>query len=170
MDLVNMLWRNRTLVPNADDPTLLFDAKQYQQGALTQGRRGDNITTADSTALRKLRTSFRAAVLSSLHGSGIDEKDLHETLSMTQNWCCASFAREFLEQKRQLITGETTDEIVLKPSQIKVQQQLFFRLFIVFTKRPRATACCSLSWMMYCSTSVGVLAYRNGGEELLLTS
>ena len=116
-----MLWRNRTLVEKADDPTLLFDTKQCKQAMVTGQRRGDAVTTADTAALKKLRASFRTSIMTSLSGSGIAEQDLHETLAMSHNWCCAGFAREFLSQKLQLVDGETTEEIILKPSQIKVR-------------------------------------------------
>lgn len=122
MDLVNMLWRNRTLVPHADDPTLLFDAKQCQQMEVTSGRRGDNVTAADTSALKALRASFRGRVVGALSGSDITEENLNETLAMSQNWCCAGYARDFLAHKRQLVDEDASEEIILKPSQIKVRR------------------------------------------------
>lgn len=93
------------------------------------GDTGDtrDMNAEEQSALRSLQESFRAEVLHSLAPFDLTEEDIHTALSLTQNWCCASFAHAFLEKKRDLIADEAGDAVIaLRPSMIRKKWRVAF--------------------------------------------
>lgn len=101
MDLVNTLWRGRTLAIKAEEPTLLMADLLSQQQRILAGKTLKDASDEQRQALSQQRQAFAEAIKRKLVAEICPEDRVAEALTIGTHSSLAGYARTFIVQSNQ---------------------------------------------------------------------